>query len=275
MWKIRPDKPLSETLLALIRTLDAVMKQLAIPYFVIGASARDILVEHVHGLDTARATRDIDFAVAISSWDDYDHLKARLTATGKFTLSAHVHRLMFGQDEGAYPLDLVPFDGVEKEGELVWPPHGEFVMNVAGYGDAYASALDIEIEPGFQVKIVSLPAMVVLKILAWNDRPERDKHASDVFLVLRSYHQAGQFDRIYDEALDTLEQYEYDIELAGAALLGLDVKRDIAVDVRSQLTQVFANERHLDKFVVQMAKSSPDKTEHARRLIRAFLDNIG
>jgi predicted nucleotidyltransferase len=182
---------------------------------------------------------------------------------------------MFGQHQGAYQLDLVPFDGVEKEGELVWPPHGEFVMNVAGYGDAYASALDIEIEPGFQVKIVSLPAMVVLKILAWNDRPERDKHASDVFLVLRSYHQAGQFDRIYDEALDTLEQYEYDIELAGAALLGLDVKRDIAVDVRSQLTQVFANERHLDKFVVQMAKSSPDKTEHARRLIRAFLDNIG
>lgn len=275
MLKIRPDKPLAGTLLTLIRTLDAVMRQLAIPYFIIGASARDILVEHVHGLDTARATRDIDFAVAISSWDDYERLKAKLSSTGEFTLGANAHRLMFGTDEGAYPLDLVPFDGVEKEGEIAWPPNGESVMNVAGYGDAYASALDIEIEPGFQVKIVSLPAMVVLKILAWNDRPERDKHASDVFLVLRSYHQAGQFDRLYDEALDLLEQYDYELEVAGAALLGIDARRDIAVDARTQVTQVFANERNFDKFVVQMVRSSSGSVEYARRLIRAFLDNIG
>ncbi|BDT56995.1 hypothetical protein MasN3_04890 [Massilia varians] len=182
---------------------------------------------------------------------------------------------MFGTDEGAYPLDLVPFDGVEKEGEIAWPPNGESVMNVAGYGDAYASALDIEIAPGFQVKIVSLPAMVVLKILAWNDRPERDKHASDVFLVLRSYHQAGQFDRLYDEALDLLEQYDYELEVAGAALLGIDARRDIAVDVRTQVTQVFENKRNFDKFVVQMVRSSSGSVEYARRLIRAFLDNIG
>ena len=52
MLKIRPDKPLADALLALIRKLDAVMGQLAIPYFVIGASARDILVGHVHGLET-------------------------------------------------------------------------------------------------------------------------------------------------------------------------------------------------------------------------------
>ncbi|QOY94780.1 nucleotidyl transferase AbiEii/AbiGii toxin family protein [Massilia sp. UMI-21] len=275
MLKVRPDKPLSDTLLALIRTLDAVMKQLVIPYFVIGASARDILVEHVYGLDTGRATRDIDFAVAISSWADYDRLKAALAVTGEFTLSANAHRLMFGTDEGAYPLDLVPFDGVEKEGEIAWPPSGESVMNVAGYGDAYASALDIGIAPDLQVKIVSLPAMVVLKILAWNDRPERDKHASDVLLVLRSYHQAGQFDRLYDEALDLLEQYDYELELAGAALLGSDAQRDIAVDVLAQVRQVFASERILDKFTVQMMKGYPGTVARARRLMQAFLDNIG
>jgi predicted nucleotidyltransferase len=275
MLKVRPETPLSDTLLALIRILDAVMKQLAIPYFVIGASARDILIEHVHGLETTRATKDIDFAVAISSWDDYERLKAALTATGEFILGTNAHRLMFGKDEAAYPLDLVPFDGVEKDGEIVWPPTGEFVMNVAGYGDAYDSALDIEIEPGFQVKIVSLPAMAVLKILAWNDRPERDKHASDLLLILRSYHQAGQFDRLYDEAFDLLERYAYDLELAGAALLGRDAQRDIAAGVRTQVTQVLADERNFDKFSIQMMKSSPGDIEHAKQMIGAFLENIG
>lgn len=60
--KVRPDKPLPGTLLALIHTLDEVARGLAIRYFVIDATARDILMEHVHGLETARATKDIDLA---------------------------------------------------------------------------------------------------------------------------------------------------------------------------------------------------------------------
>jgi predicted nucleotidyltransferase len=205
MLQLRPDKPLTRTLLMLIRTLDNVAKQLSIPYFVIGATARDILMEHVYGLETARATRDIDFAVAVSSWDEFDRLKTRLIATGAFAASETLHRLAFGDGAGAYPLDLVPFDGVEQNGEIAWPPKGEFVMNVTGYADALDSALVVEIEPGFPVKVVSLPAMVVLKILAWNDRPEREKHASDVLLLLRNYYNAGQFDRVYEDAPDLLE----------------------------------------------------------------------
>jgi predicted nucleotidyltransferase len=258
----------------LIRTLDEVARGLTIRYFVIGATARDIVMEHVHGLDTARATRDIDFAVAVSSWDEFDQLKTRLTATGQFFATATTHRLTFGEERGAYPLDLVPFDGVEKDGAIAWPPKGDFVMNVAGYADAYRSALDIEIEPGFQVKILSLPAMAVLKILAWNDRPDRDKHPSDVLLILRSYHQAGQENRLYAEAIDLLERYGYDIELAGAALLGRDAGRDIVQDARLQVMRVLANDRNADKFIAQMTRSHPAPVEHATRLLQAFLDNI-
>lgn len=275
MLKVRPDKPLPGTLLALIRSLDEVAKGLAVRYFVIGATARDILMEHVHGLETVRATREFDFAVAVSSWDEFDQLKARLTATGQFFASATTHRLTFGEERGAYPLDLVPFDGVENDGEIAWPPKGDFVMNVAGYADAYSSALDIEIEPGFQVKIVSLPAMAVLKILAWNDGPDRDKHPSDVLLLLRRYHQVAQEERLYNEAIGLLERYEYDLELAGAALLGRDARRDIVQDPRTQVMHVFANDRKVDRFIAQMMRSHTGTVEHATRLLQAFLDNIG
>jgi predicted nucleotidyltransferase len=86
--------------------------------------------------------------VAIASWEEYERLKQSLTATGQFTLGANAHQLKFGADEGPYSLDLVPFDGVEHNGEIAWPPSGEFVMNVRGYADALCSALDVEIEPG-------------------------------------------------------------------------------------------------------------------------------
>jgi predicted nucleotidyltransferase len=87
MLRVHPDKPLSKSLLTLVHALDYVTKQLKIPYFVIGATARDILMEHVYSLETARATRDIDFAVAVSSWNEFDRLKAQLINTGEFAAS--------------------------------------------------------------------------------------------------------------------------------------------------------------------------------------------
>lgn len=274
MLQVKPSKPLTKTLLTLIRILDQVAKQLDIPYFIIGATARDILMEHVYELETTRATRDVDFAVAVSSWDEFDQLKSQLIATGGFVASANSHRLTFGEGLGFYPLDLVPFDGVELDGEIAWPPKGEFVMNVTGYTDALNSALDVEIEPGFEVKIVSLPAMAILKILAWNDRPERDKHASDILLILRNYYNAGQFDRLYDDAADLLEAYTYDLEQAGAALLGRDAKRDVAKETRAQVLGVFASEKNFEKFSSQMMRSNAGDMARATLLLRAFLQEI-
>ena len=50
MLQVNPETPLAKTLLTLIRTLDRVTKKLDIPYFIIGATARDILMEHVYHL---------------------------------------------------------------------------------------------------------------------------------------------------------------------------------------------------------------------------------
>jgi len=275
MLTVKPDKPLSPNLLMLVRALDQVTKQLQIPYFVIGATARDILIEHVHGLETTRATRDIDFAVAVSSWEKFARLKEYLIATGAFKAGKESHRLTFGQDSGAYPLDLVPFDGVERNGEIAWPPAGDFIMNVAGYTDALDSALNVEIEPGFIVRIVSLPAMVILKILAWNDRPERDKHATDVLLILRTYHQTGQLDRLYDdENIALLEKHGYDLELAGAALLGRDAGRDVAKETRAQVIGVFAAEKISEKFIGQMTRTQLGDRSRAALLLAAFITEL-
>ena len=49
MLQIKPDKPLSSTLILVIRTLDDVAAALQLDYFLIGAMARDILLEHVYG----------------------------------------------------------------------------------------------------------------------------------------------------------------------------------------------------------------------------------
>ena len=51
MLQVNPETPLAKALLTLIRTLNRVTKKLDIPYFIIGATARDILMEHVYALE--------------------------------------------------------------------------------------------------------------------------------------------------------------------------------------------------------------------------------
>lgn len=65
MYSISSDRPLASVTLSILRVVDRVAKTHGVDYFVIGATARDILLTHVFGMPSGRATRDVDFALAI------------------------------------------------------------------------------------------------------------------------------------------------------------------------------------------------------------------
>jgi predicted nucleotidyltransferase len=41
------------------------------PYLLAGATARDLLLKTAYGIDTRRATVDVDLAFLVDSWDEY------------------------------------------------------------------------------------------------------------------------------------------------------------------------------------------------------------
>ena len=82
MLSVAPERPVAAFALDVLALVDRVTRELALDYFVIGAMARDILLYHVLGLDTGRATLDVDLAVALDSWAEFDAIKARLIETG-------------------------------------------------------------------------------------------------------------------------------------------------------------------------------------------------
>ena len=47
---------------------------LSIPFFLIGAACRDLILDKIYGINTIRATGDIDFAVCISAWRQFEEL---------------------------------------------------------------------------------------------------------------------------------------------------------------------------------------------------------
>lgn len=102
--------PLPEGKQAVLIIMDRVARLANLQYFVVGATARDILMYHLHGFPLNRASPGIDFAMAIESWPAFEALRAALIREPAFQPDAKVlHRLHYSPAVGGgFPVDLVP-----------------------------------------------------------------------------------------------------------------------------------------------------------------------
>jgi predicted nucleotidyltransferase len=93
----------------------------------IGARARDILLEYAWRIPVYRETEDLDFAFSVADWPAYERLIESLLTSGDFSRDSHKqHRLIF---RGSRKIDFIPFGGVERaDRTIAWPPDGGTVM---------------------------------------------------------------------------------------------------------------------------------------------------
>jgi predicted nucleotidyltransferase len=219
-----PSNPVDPTVVRVLRLLDPAARRAGCAYFVAGATARDLILVNVYGLRPGRATQDLDLGVAVENWTQFEGLKESLVETREFTVSRAKQRLIHTDQTTGFsmPVDLIPFRGVASaDGTAAWPPRGEIVLNVSGFEEALASSAWIEIEDGLTVHVASVPGLTLLKLAAWRDRGlETNKDAADLYRLLTTYADAGNEDRLFDRELGLLEAVGFDMELAGAALLG-------------------------------------------------------
>jgi predicted nucleotidyltransferase len=87
-------RPLDPAILYILTVVDTISSEQMCPYLVIGATARDLLLYHVFGITTTRATRDADFAIEAEDWNAFSKLRAALLATGNFETDRAEHRLL-------------------------------------------------------------------------------------------------------------------------------------------------------------------------------------
>lgn len=257
MLSVAPEYPVAPVALEILTLVDRVARDVGLDYFVTGAMARDILLYHVFGLESGRATLDVDLAVAVDSWPEFEAIKTRLIETGAASADKNrPHRLFYGSsDAKGYPFDLLPFGGVERRpSEIAWPPDLSIVMNVAGYREALAAAELVELRPGFVVRVASLPSLAILKLFAWNDRGLEDsRDARDFAILLHSYSEAGNEDRLYGIEMPLLQSVGYNVDLAGPRLLGKDAARIIAPSTRAQVVALLDDPARRERLARDMA----------------------
>ncbi len=214
------DKPLVD----LLGLLTSVSGKLGTPFFVIGATARDMVLKYYDETPT-RATRDVDIGILVPGWEQFNDLRDALLGTKEFEPSEVRHRLY---SHVGMPVDIVPFGEIAGEQrQLRWPKEENRIMSVLGFDEAYDASLLVRVrrEPLLDVRVASLPGIVITKLISWSDMyAERKRDALDIHVIMTRYIDAGGLERISSAAKDLIKvEEEVDIELAGARLLGRDI----------------------------------------------------
>ncbi len=258
MTAIHLKRPLPEGKEAVLIIMDRVARLTNLQYFVVGATARDILMYHLHGFALNRASPDIDFAMAIESWPAFEALRSALLQERTFRPDAKIlHRLHYSPAVGdGFPVDLVPFGGVEiAPSQVAWPPDMAIVMNVAGYAEALDSAVTVHIADHCEIPVASIPGLVMTKLIAWLDRGQSNpKDAVDFRYLLENYAAAGNVDRLYGEELPLLAACDYVFERAGPRLLGMDIASIASPESKEQIVRILADPGLRDRLVMHMLR---------------------
>ena len=173
------------SLIEVVEAVTQVAEPLSISFFLIGAKVRDLILTTVYGINTIRATADIDFAICISDWDQFQKLTEGLLSGRKFIPTKLVHRLNFKSE---LLVDLVPFGPIAgRDKRYSWPSEPGIIMNTIGFEEAYEHSIRVKMrsDPLLEIKIASLAGLVITKIISWKDKyPERARDAQDILLIL-------------------------------------------------------------------------------------------
>lgn len=286
MVALRIKQPLPAGVEAVIRAVQAGAAQLGLEPLLVGATARDLLLVHVFEQPVRRATLDVDFAVALARWEQFEALKQELISGHGFQDEPRQkQRLIYrGEGEGkGMTIDLVPFGRLHVDGSTVaWPPEMDVLMTVTGYAEAQQAAVSVELAPGHQVKVASLPALAILKMFAWSDRGHRTlgKDAIDLLTLLRSYADAGNFDRMTDpgQAMDKYLALEGNEEHTGAWLLGRDCALLAEGATMAELSALLGDEARRERLVGDMIRGEEGikgALDRARDLLTLFCEGLG
>ena len=224
-FQLSSEKIGNPLLMDLLRKISKCFAEMNQVYFVIGATARDLIVRQLVGIASSRRTRDLDLAIAIPDWSAFDDITEALLARG-LTKDPKMKQRFY---DGDYELDLVPYGAVAKpDDHIYWPPEEDIAMSVKGFAEVLSDAITVSIDGAFDVKIASLHGLFILKFSAWMDRHMATrKDADDMEFIIRHYFFANLSRNPRPEVYDWKD---FDEWIVGAYWLAHDISRLLPVE---------------------------------------------
>lgn len=266
--QIRLDPQIAEMLDAIGQALD----MFGIDYYLVGAVARDVWMSGIHNKTPKKTTGDIDFAVLINDRGIYEKLKEHLIENADFEPSHENAFVLIWKDKTQ--VDLLPFGAIEDENRKVTITGTGFTtVHVPGFSEVYEEGLpQMELADRHQFKCCTLPGIVLLKMIAWEDRPEvRRDDIIDISDILHHF-----FD-MYDEEIwsnhsDLFDKENENLKWIAARVMGREMKK--IAQRNNQLYERIQNiletntaDRHKSRMAEIMVAYFENTVEENRQLI--------
>ena len=219
--QLRQRPEISEMLSALERGFE----KFGIDFYLVGAVARDVWMSGINKIAPRRATGDIDFAVLINDKGTYEELKNYLVqAEGFHPYKGNAFVLIW---EDKTEVDLLPFGAIEDEdGKVTTSGLGLTNISLQGFTEVYEDGLpELDLEGKHQFKFCTLPGIVLLKMIAWDDRPEKRRDdIKDISDILN--HFFNMYDnKIWDNHSDLFADENAKLEHIAARVMGREMKK--------------------------------------------------
>lgn len=254
--------------------MDQSFRSNKIPYYLLGATAisLELLKDEIK---PPRGSKDIDFAIMISSKEEYEKLIEDLISKGFVKVSAP---WTLRHPKFDIVVDILPFGEIE-ENHTVNFNQRNTDLHVLGFKEVMSSPTQVNIEE-IMVNIPTLSGMVILKIVAWSDRPEeRENDLGDILLIISEYYWLMN-EKIVDEHPDLLDLLTDDgkssQQIVAARALGRESAKYLqnSPELKHRIYSVLENSIN-DQFQSVIAKDWSRKLdtsiEHALSLIEGFL----
>lgn len=246
-----------------------------IDFFLLGAFARDIWTTHLHKIRVTRITNDVDLAILVSNNTEYDNLISYLVEKEDFSTTKNKFCIFFKQ---RIQVDIIPFGEIENTEDYdVWKRLNNFhAISTLGLQEAYQNSLVIRTESNLEFKATSLEAIVVLKLIAWSDRPEvRVKDAKDLAFILENYFDI-QHNIIFDDHFDLIDD-NFDKQICSARVLGRLITPIFAKNeiLKTQIIQILTTQttNKVSNLATVMMKDSEEYEKYVQ-LLKAILEGI-
>jgi predicted nucleotidyltransferase len=222
-YQISSDRFTNPLLKELLEVLANYFRRISTEFYIIGATARDIVLGGIHHRNPHRRTLDLDIAIMIPDWNSFEQIATDLCAMADFKKDNRQKQRFSFKD--IFELDIVPFGEIAQSNKtILWPPEATVAMSVIGFTEMAKRALSVTIDKKFTVLVASLPGIFVLKISAWRDRHlSNTKDAEDIALLIDEYLEINTT-RAIEEHADIYEKEIFTTFIAGATLMARDVK---------------------------------------------------
>lgn len=244
-----------------------------IPYYLIGVNA--IALELLkNGTKPNRGTKDIDFAIMISTLEQYNQFGDTLALKSFNRVKAP---WTFYSDKYNVAIDILPFGEIEEQDTAQFNQRYTD-LHVLGFKEVLQEKEQVKIEE-IIVNIPPLQGMIILKLVAWSDRPEeRENDLADILRIIEHYFDHN-FDEIVEFHNDTFNEDEFDQLLISAEVLGrkagvILIKSEILKNRILGILDTHLNNEQESKIAKNWANKKGWEMEYALKLLRAFQKGI-